>query len=96
MFVLSDGRRVIVGLAAAFAGKRLTPHALEWDAAKHFPVDVLREAAELSMAAILLPRRRRRQWATPARQRCVFRQLAIADPVTAAFLSIHNMCAWSD
>jgi alkylation response protein AidB-like acyl-CoA dehydrogenase len=24
----------------------------------------------------------------------IFEQLAIADPVTAAFLSIHNMCAW--
>lgn len=69
MFVLNDDERVIVETAAAFAGKRLAPHALEWDAAKHFPVDVLREAAELGMAAI-------------------------ADPVTAAFLSIHNMCAW--
>lgn len=52
MFVLNDDERVIVETAAAFAGKRLAPHALEWDAAKHFPVDVLREAAELGMAAI--------------------------------------------
>ena len=24
----------------------------------------------------------------------IFEQLAVADPVTAAFISIHNMCAW--
>ena len=34
-------------MARTFAAKRLAPHAMEWDAEKHFPVDVLREAAEL-------------------------------------------------
>nr|WP_262031420.1 hypothetical protein [Microvirga sp. Mcv34] len=28
------------------------PHALEWDEKKHFPVDVMREAAGLGMTAI--------------------------------------------
>ncbi len=49
---LDDDERVIAETAAAFAAKRLAPHALEWDRSKHFPVDVLREAAELGMAAI--------------------------------------------
>lgn len=52
MFTLDDDERVITETAAAFAAKRLAPHALEWDAAKHFPTDVLRESAELGMAAI--------------------------------------------
>lgn len=94
MFVLNDDERVIVETAAAFAGKRLAPHALEWDAAKHFPVDVLREAAELGMAAIYC----RDDVGGSGLRRLdgvrIFEQLAIADPVTAAFLSIHNMCAW--
>lgn len=47
MFTLDDDERVIAETAAAFAAKRLAPHALEWDAAEHFPVDVLRESAEL-------------------------------------------------
>jgi alkylation response protein AidB-like acyl-CoA dehydrogenase len=94
MFALNDDERVITETAAAFADKRIAPHALEWDAAKHFPVDVLREAAELGMAAIYC----RDDVGGSGLRRLdgvrIFEQLAIADPVTAAFLSIHNMCAW--
>jgi alkylation response protein AidB-like acyl-CoA dehydrogenase len=91
---LNDDERVITKTAAAFAAKRLAPHALEWDASKHFPVDVLREAAELGMAAIYC----RDDVGGSGLRRLdgvrIFEQLAIADPTTAAFLSIHNMCAW--
>ena len=51
-FGLDDDERVIAETAAAFAEKRLAPYALEWDETHHFPVEVLREAAELGMAAI--------------------------------------------
>ena len=51
-FGLNDDERVIAQTAAAFAEKRLAPYALEWDETHHFPTDVLREAAELGMAAI--------------------------------------------
>jgi alkylation response protein AidB-like acyl-CoA dehydrogenase len=94
MFTLNDDERVITETAAAFAAKRITPHALEWDAGKHFPTDVLRESAELGMAAIYC----RDDVGGSGLRRLdgvrIFEQLAIADPVTAAFLSIHNMCAW--
>ena len=52
MLEIGDDERVIIETAAAFATKRLAPQALEWDATGHFPVDVLREAAELGMGAI--------------------------------------------
>jgi alkylation response protein AidB-like acyl-CoA dehydrogenase len=91
---LNDDERVITETAAAFAAKRIAPHALEWDATKHFPTDVLREAAELGMAAIYC----RDDVGGSGLRRLdgvrIFEQLAIADPTTAAFLSIHNMCAW--
>ncbi|MBI2699114.1 MULTISPECIES: acyl-CoA dehydrogenase family protein [Mycobacterium] len=94
MFTLNDEERVITETAAAFAEKRMAPYALEWDATKHFPTDVLREAAELGMAAIYC----RDDVGGSGLRRLdgvrIFEQLAIADPVTAAFLSIHNMCAW--
>jgi alkylation response protein AidB-like acyl-CoA dehydrogenase len=93
-FGLDEDERVITETAASFAEKRLAPHALEWDAAKHFPVDVLREAAELGMAAIYC----RDDVGGSGLRRLdgvrIFEQLASADPTTAAFLSIHNMCAW--
>jgi len=91
---MNHDERVITETAAAFAAKRLAPDALEWDATKHFPTDVLREAAELGMAAIYC----RDDVGGSGLRRLdgvrIFEQLAIADPTTAAFLSIHNMCAW--
>ncbi|MGF2947179.1 acyl-CoA dehydrogenase family protein [Mycobacterium sp. Lab-001] len=94
LFALNDDERVITETAAAFAAKRLAPHALEWDAAQHFPIDVLREAADLGMAAIYC----RDDVGGSGLHRLdgvrIFEQLAVADPTTAAFLSIHNMCAW--
>jgi alkylation response protein AidB-like acyl-CoA dehydrogenase len=94
LFGLNDDERVITETASAFAEKRLAPYALEWDATKHFPVDVLREAAELGMAAIYC----RDDVGGSGLRRLdgvrIFEQLAIADPTVAAFLSIHNMCAW--
>jgi alkylation response protein AidB-like acyl-CoA dehydrogenase len=93
-FGLDDDERVITETAAAFAAKRLAPHTLEWDATHHFPVDVLREAAQLGMAAIYC----RDDVGGSALRRLdgvrIFEQLATACPTTAAFLSIHNMCAW--
>src|SRR5918997_1286428 len=93
-FGLDDDERVIAETAAAFAEKRLAPHALEWDETHHFPTDVLREAAELGMAAIYC----RDDVGGSGLRRIdavrIFEALATADPTVAAFLSIHNMCAW--
>ncbi|CAJ1508564.1 isobutyryl-CoA dehydrogenase [[Mycobacterium] holstebronense] len=92
--ILDDEERVIVDTAAAFADKRLAPYALEWDATHHFPVDVMQEAAQLGMAAIYC----RDDVGGSGLRRLdgvrIFEQLSIADPVIAAYLSIHNMCAW--
>src|SRR6202020_1429251 len=89
-----NDERFITETAAAFAAKKLAPYALEWDAAQHFPVDELREAAGLGMAAIYC----RDDVGGSGLRRLdgvrIFEQLAMADPTTAAFLSIHNMCAW--
>jgi alkylation response protein AidB-like acyl-CoA dehydrogenase len=91
---MDDDERVIAETAAAFAAKRLAPNALEWDETHHFPTDVLREAAELGIAAIYCGE----DVGGSALRRLdavrIFEQLATADPSIAAFLSIHNMCAW--
>ena len=91
---LNDDERVISETAADFAAKRIAPHALEWDKDKYFPVDVLRESAELGMATIYC----REEFGGSGLRRLdavrIFEQLAFADPVIASFISIHNMCAW--
>ena len=93
-FGLDDDERVIAETAAAFAEKRLAPKALEWDRTHHFPVDELREAAELGMAAIYCSEDAGGSGLRRVDAVRIFEQLATADPTVAAFLSIHNMCAW--
>ncbi|BCI79987.1 acyl-CoA dehydrogenase [Mycolicibacterium sp. TY66] len=94
LFGLDDDERVIAETAAAFAEKRLAPNALAWDADDHFPTDVLREAAELGMAAIYCNDDVGGSGLRRLDGVRIFEQLAAADPTIAAFLSIHNMCAW--
>ncbi|GAB32677.1 acyl-CoA dehydrogenase family protein [Gordonia otitidis] len=91
---LDADERVIVETAAAFAAKKLAPHALEWDADDHFPVDELREAAELGMGAIYCSEDVGGSGLRRLDGVRIFEQLAYADPAVAAFLSIHNMCTW--
>src|SRR3954466_42240 len=94
LFGLDDDERVIAETAAAFAEKRLAPNALEWDKSRHFPVDVLREAAELGMAAIYCKEDAGGSGLRRLDGVRIFEQLAVADPTIAAFMSIHNMCTW--
>ena len=91
---LSDDDRVLTDTAAAFAEKRIAPYALEWDQTHHFPVEVLREAAELGMGAIYCSEEVGGSGLRRLDAVRIFEQLAAADPTLAAFLSIHNMCAW--
>ena len=93
-FGLDDDERTIAETAAEFAYKRISPHALEWDATKHFPTEVLREAAELGMAAIYCKEDAGGSGLRRLDGVRIFEQLAVADPTIAAFMSIHNMCAW--
>ncbi|CAJ1585220.1 acyl-CoA dehydrogenase family protein [[Mycobacterium] wendilense] len=94
MFEMDDDERVIAETAAAFATKRLAPHALEWDETKHFPTDVLREAAELGMAGIYCNEDVGGSGLRRLDAVRIFEELAAADPTIASFISIHNMCAW--
>jgi alkylation response protein AidB-like acyl-CoA dehydrogenase len=91
---MDDDERVITETAAAFAAKRLAPHALEWDKTKHVPVDVLRASAELGMGAIYCGEDVGGSGLRRLDAVRIFEQLAIADPVISSFISIHNMCAW--
>ncbi len=81
-------------MAAAFAREKIAPHALEWDATKHFPVDVLRAAAALGMAGIYIRDDVGGAGLTRFDAALVFEALAQGCPCVAAFLSIHNMCAF--
>lgn len=89
---LTGDDRAVVEMARDFARKRLAPFALEWDAERHFPVPEMKEAAGLGMAAIYTSEDVGGSGLRRIDGVRIFEELAKGDPVTAAFLSIHNMC----
>ncbi len=93
-FELPDATRELRETALSFARERLAPHALEWDQEKHFPVDIMREAAALGMAALYVREESGGAGLTRLDAAVVFEALATGCPTVSAFLSIHNMVAW--
>jgi alkylation response protein AidB-like acyl-CoA dehydrogenase len=93
-FNLSDDQRAIEDAARAFAAAELAPHSARWDEEKHFPVDVLRKAAELGFAGLYVGEDVGGSALSRLDASIVFEQLSYGDVSTAAFLSIHNMASW--
>ncbi|MGO4706278.1 isobutyryl-CoA dehydrogenase [Microvirga sp. 2MCAF38] len=93
-FSLTDDQITIRDMALAFAADNLAPFALEWDEKKHFPVDVMREAAALGMAAIYTRDDVGGSGMTRLDAALIFEALATGCPAISAYLSIHNMVSW--
>jgi alkylation response protein AidB-like acyl-CoA dehydrogenase len=67
---------------------------LSWDEHKHFPVDVLREAAALGMGGIYVGEDHGGSALTRFHAALIFEALAAGDPSISAYISIHNMVTW--
>lgn len=93
-FELSDEQAAIREMAAGFAAEAIAPHALEWDQNRHFPIDTLKAAAGLGMAAIYVREDVGGSGLTRLDATLIFEALSSGCPAVASFLSIHNMCAW--
>ena len=94
LLTLDEDERAITEAVADFAAKNLAPQALQRDHDKHFPFEVLRDAAELGMGAIDCGEDVGGSGLRRLDAVRIFEQLSYADPSIAAFISIHNMCAW--
>jgi len=93
-FALTEEDVAIHDMAREFARERLAPHAVEWDQAKHFPVDVLRAAAGLGMGGVYVPGDHGGTGLSRLAAVLLFEALAEGCPAISAYISIHNMCAW--
>lgn len=78
-------------MASDFAQNKLAPMAEHWDEDSHFPVDVLREAAQLGMAGMVAREDIGGTALTRLDAALIFEQLATGCIPTSAYLSIHNM-----
>ncbi len=80
-------------MAADFALNQLAPMASQWDEHSHFPIAVLRQAAQLGMAGMLTKTDIGGSEISRLNAALIFEQLATGCVTTSAFLSIHNMVA---
>jgi alkylation response protein AidB-like acyl-CoA dehydrogenase len=93
-FALNDDQIAVRDMARSFAAEKIAPHALRWDEEKHFPVDVMREAAALGMGGIYIRDDVGGSGLSRLDAALIFEALATGCPTVSAFISIHNMASW--
>ncbi len=94
MFDLTEEHRDLAAVAQQFSDEFLAPSAVEWDRTKHFPVDVLRKAAELGIGGIYIREDVGGSGLTRLDAAVIIEALATGCPSLASYISIHNMTAW--
>ena len=92
--LLSRDQLALAEATLDFTEEHLTPHAVNWDQEKHFPVDVLRKAAGLGLGGVYVREEHGGSELTRTDGVLVFEVLATGCPSIAGYLSIHNMVAW--
>lgn len=92
-FGLTEEQRAFQQIAREFADNELAPYAKEWDEKHIFPVETLRKAAALGLAAICVRDDVGGTHLSRLDSAIIFEELSTACASTAAYLSIHNMVA---
>lgn len=90
---LSEDQELIVETARSFAQDKLRPNAARWEE-EGLDRGVLQELAALGFAGIYVREEHGGSGLTRLDAALIFEELSRGCIATAAFLSIHNMCAW--
>ena len=90
---LSEDQQMIVETARAFAQDKLRPNAARWEE-EGLDRGVLQELAGLGFGGIYVAEEHGGSGLTRHDEALIFEELSRGCVATAAFLSIHNMCAW--
>ncbi|WXL24549.1 acyl-CoA dehydrogenase family protein [Ectopseudomonas mendocina] len=93
-YELSDEQRLLVDSARAFAAHELSPHAADWDRDHHFPVDVIKRAAEQGYLGLYINEEDGGLGLSRLSSSLIFEQLAAGCVATTAYITIHNMATW--
>ncbi|WP_405714509.1 acyl-CoA dehydrogenase family protein [Streptomyces xanthophaeus] len=91
---LTEDQLALAEVTLDFAQEQLAPHAVAWDRAEHFPVDVIRRAASLGLGGVYVREEHGGSALSRSDGVLVFETLATGCPSIAGYLSIHNMVAW--
>jgi alkylation response protein AidB-like acyl-CoA dehydrogenase len=92
-FALSEEQTAIYDMARAFADEAIAPHARQWEADGTTPREIWARLAELGFGGLFVGEEHGGAGLTRLDATLVFEALSSACASTAAFLSIHNMCA---
>jgi hypothetical protein len=93
MAELNEDQKLIAETARAFAMEKLRPNAARWEE-EGLDRSVLKELAGLGFAGIYVREDVGGSGLTRLDAALIFEELSRGCIATAAFLSIHNMCAW--
>ncbi|MCP4184786.1 MAG: acyl-CoA dehydrogenase [Hyphomicrobiales bacterium] len=93
-FALNEEQRAVYNMARSFSDDNIAPHAIKWDETGHFPVDVIKQAAQLGMAGIYVKEDVGGSALSRLDATLIFEALAYGCPSIGSFISIHNMCSW--
>ena len=94
MFTLTEDQRDLAAMVRDFTTDLIAPNALAWDHDKHFPVDVLRKAADLGMGGMYVREESGGSGLSRHDAAVIVEALATGCPSIAGYVSIHNMAAW--
>ena len=90
-FSLTPEQRDIRDLASSFAKSQLLPFSSLWDREQYFPVETLREAAQLGFGGLYAKEDVGGTGLSRLDAAIIFEALSYGDVPVAAYLSIHNM-----
>lgn len=93
-FERTEEEQAIFDMAYAFGQERIAPFAAEWEAAGTIPRELLVDIGALGLGGIYVSEKYGGSGLKRLDAALVFEALSMACPAVAAFVSIHNMCAW--
>ncbi|CAJ0573184.1 unnamed protein product, partial [Mesorhabditis spiculigera] len=91
---LSPEQKDIQAVAREFALKEMYPNMQAWDEKEEMPLECLRKAGELGFGAVYCKEDHGGTGLGRLDASIIFETLATGCTSTAAYMSIHNMCAW--
>lgn len=94
-FGITAEQQAIRDLAVTFGKERIEPQAIEWDQQKHFPVDIIKSAAQVGMGGICVAEDVGGSGLGRLDSVLIYDGLAAACPSIAGYLSVHNMVGWA-
>lgn len=87
---LSDTHREVQALAREFAQAEIAPHAAEWNASHHVPVDVIRRMGGLGLLGVIVPEDLGGAGLDATALALVIEEIARADAGTSTAVAVQN------